>query len=86
MQIIKGKKSAICILFFEKYADKVNSLTFCLILWAKFSTTVFQHDEKCSDLLQPRLSKIYNRQSLMKCILHKVRAIFAYLTTKVNPI
>lgn len=36
MQIIKGKKSAICILFFEKYADKVNSLTFCLILWASF--------------------------------------------------
>ena len=22
----------------------------------------------------------------MKCILHKVRAIFSYLTTKVNPI
>ena len=52
----------------------------------KFSTTVTQHDEKCSNLLQPRLSKIYNRQSLMKCILHKVRAIFSYLTTKVNPI
>lgn len=45
MQIIKGKKSVICILFFEKYADKVNSLIFCLILWAKFSTTVFQHKE-----------------------------------------
>ena len=36
MQIIKGKKSAICILFFEKYADKVNSLIFCLFLWASF--------------------------------------------------
>ena len=45
MQIIKGKKLAICILFFEKYADKVNSLIFCLILWAKFSTTVSQHKE-----------------------------------------
>ena len=45
MQIIKGKKSIICILFFDKYADKANALIFCLILWAKFSMTVSQHKE-----------------------------------------
>ena len=50
MQIIKGKKSTICILFFEKYADKVNSLTFCLILWASFQRLFPNTRNSCENL------------------------------------
>ena len=50
MQIIKGKKSVICILFFEKYADKVNSLIICLFLWASFQRLFPNTRNSCENL------------------------------------